>query len=73
MKSVTCLIAASAAVLSGCSTMGRPYVSDDACRDIVDAKERLDCYDRAAKVESDWREEKRQEAEKREIPDADED
>ncbi|MEE2877973.1 MAG: hypothetical protein VX593_03125 [Pseudomonadota bacterium] len=52
--------------LAGCSTMGRPYVSDgQACGQIVDAKERLDCYDRADRAESEWREEKRREQEEK--------
>ncbi|MEQ8557208.1 MAG: hypothetical protein RIB03_02735 [Henriciella sp.] len=66
MKSVTCLGLASLFLLAACSTMGRPYIDDSAaCDDIVDAKERLDCYERADRAESEWRKEKRDEDESR--------
>ena len=74
MKSVTCAALAGAVLLSGCSTLGMPYVSDRPdCGDIVDARERLDCYDRADRAEDEWREEKRREAEAREKTETDKD
>ena len=64
MKSVTCAALAGLILLGGCVSWERPYVSgDDGCDEIVDARERLDCYDRAERAEDEWREEKRRESE----------
>ena len=67
MKSVTCAALASLTLLAGCMSWERPYVDNDgACDEIVDARERLDCHERAERAEDDWREEKRRESEEHE-------
>ena len=73
MKTMTCLVLAGAFLAAGCSTMGRPYMSDRACEEIVDAKERLDCLERADRAESEWREELRREQEEKEKEKTDKD
>ena len=66
MKPLTFAALAGLFTLAACSTMGRPYISgEDACDELVDARERLDCLERADRAESEWRDElKREEAEK---------
>ncbi|WP_084398112.1 hypothetical protein [Henriciella aquimarina] len=62
MKPFACLGLVSLLALAGCSSMNRPYISgEDGCDEIVDAKARLDCYERVDRAESDWRKEKRRE------------
>lgn len=66
MKTAACTALAGLFVLAGCSTMGRPYIGgDDACDEIVDARERLNCYERADRAESEWREDLRREEEEK--------
>ena len=65
MKPAVSLGLASLLLLGACSTMGRPYIDDRAaCDDIIDTRQRLDCYERADQAERDWREDKRREDEK---------
>ncbi|WP_300380168.1 hypothetical protein [Henriciella sp.] len=67
MKTVTGMAIAGLFMLGGCESWQRPYVDNSAaCDDIVDSKDRLDCYERARQAEADWREEKRREKDDRE-------
>lgn len=60
MKTAVSIGLASLLLLGACSTMGRPYIDDrKACDDIIDTRQRLDCYERAEQAERDWRKEKR--------------
>lgn len=62
MKAITVFSTLTLILLSGCASWERPYISgDDGCDEIVDARERLDCHDRADRAEDDWREQKRRE------------
>ena len=64
MKPVTCAALAGLLFLAACSSMNRPYIAHDGdCDEIIDTRERLDCYERARQAERDWREEKRREDE----------
>jgi hypothetical protein len=65
MKTATCLALASLFLAAGCSTMGRPYIGGNDCDEIVDARARLDCLERADRAESEWREELRREQEEK--------
>lgn len=66
MKPAFCAGLAGLVLLGGCASWERPYVDNSAaCDDIVDSKDRLDCYERARQTEDDWREEKRREDEAR--------
>lgn len=74
MKTAACAALASLFALAGCSTLGRPYISgDDGCGEIVDARERLDCYERADRAESEWREDLRREQDEKKKDKADKD
>lgn len=55
---------AGAVLLTGCSTMGAPYIKGETgCDEIIDQRERLDCLERVDRAERDWRAEKRKESE----------
>ena len=58
-------------ILAGCENYGGTYLDNSsACDEIVDARERLDCIDRAERAEDQWREERRREREEKERKDA---
>ncbi len=66
MKVLVAIAMTGLTALGGCSTMGPPYIQGETgCDEIVDARDRLDCLERADQTEREWREKKRREAEDR--------
>ncbi len=66
MKRAFFLTLLGVASLSACSTMGPPYIKGETgCDEIVDARAKLDCLERADRTEREWRENKRREAEEK--------
>ena len=58
-------------LLAGCESFNGPYLDNSsACDEIVDARERLDCIDRAERAEDKWREERRRERDDKDREDA---